>query len=149
MVATIASQSSTPTAGPTLSVKRARRTVTAGVAAIAAAALTACTVHPGVNYAQWGPHTAAVELLSSMCPAAAPMTYPGHQPREYDAVDFMLPGSGYSASSVACGHAIANAAVAMARNGRWAVNYTVFQQHIWNIQRAGDLDAGDSRERNP
>ncbi|MGZ4618482.1 MAG: hypothetical protein ACXV3F_07100 [Frankiaceae bacterium] len=55
-------------------------------------------------------------------------TYPGHDPSEYYAADFMV-------GSHSQGQAIANWVVA---NRSWLrVHYVCWWQHIWNVQRAG------------
>jgi len=81
------------------------------------------------SYSQWAPSVAPSVMTVSQRFGVQATTYPGHDPNQWQAADFMV-GS-YGRGQAVAGWVIANA-------GRLRVHYVCWWQHIWNIQRAGD-----------
>jgi hypothetical protein len=90
------------------------------------------------NYVPWGHNAAAVQLIRTAYPQTNPTTYPGHDPSEWAAVDYMLPHGGHTAADVTAGWRLAHYAQALAIQGGRNIHYIVYRQHIWNIQRAAE-----------
>jgi hypothetical protein len=130
--APLATPAPTPTPAPKPPIARRVAAACAALGIVAYTA-TACTPHPGIDYRQWA-FPATVMSISSICPAATPTTYGGHDPSYSYATDFMLPNGGGTAGDVACGNAIKNWAQHLALIGGWHVHYVCFQQRIWNLQ---------------
>lgn len=108
-------------------------TIAAGAASLALAT-TGCAPYP-TNYNQWN-RPASVAEVSSVYPAAIPTTYPGHDPNQRQATDYMLPGGAHSAAVTRAGWVMAH--YAQANAVRLHVHYLCYKQSIWNIQRASE-----------
>ena len=98
------------------------------VALVVGLALVVVAAPVGAS-SQWAPNVApSVRTIAQRFGVQA-TTYPGHDPDQWHAADFLVRSTaqGYSLA----GYAQANAA-------RLRVHYICWHQHIWNIQRAGE-----------
>ena len=112
------------------------RHLTAAAATTAVLAIILIGCYPSTLRYHWAPEVApSVAQLQAQFGINA-ITYPGHDPDEAHAADFMLPGAGHNAAWVTRGYALANYA---RTNNAWLhVHYIVYRQHIWNIERNAD-----------